>query len=391
MKNSMGQFIAALRKANGLTQQQLADKLNVSNKAVSRWERDECAPDISLIAPLSEILGVSCDELLKGERIPQENIEKAAPKIESQVNYLVNRHLNRALLFLSCAILFNCFIFLISCYIYSPYTYIDNLDIYYVLIFVLSLISLFFPIFSFFYLKEKLYGNELIKNTFTSENWLTIKHKLFNIVFPLILSYPTLYFLDYMRIHFGFTLFEFIYMIIPIFLIIHKITYTLVFKERINFKNLIITFIQLSIPSAIMIIGTKTGYINYFSKFKYYINGFLYNDDALSISLFLLIWIILITGFIYFKKRKPSILYLGVRNTALWCYVILPCAAYSLRVKGEIEITFNKIWFFWKDIKYYTYRQINMMPFYIFAIVITIVLCLSQYKINNNQTNKKKI
>ena len=47
-KNTIGQFIAALRKANGLTQQDVADRLNVSNKAVSRWERDECAPDLSV-------------------------------------------------------------------------------------------------------------------------------------------------------------------------------------------------------------------------------------------------------------------------------------------------------------------------------------------------------
>ena len=45
-KKTIGQFIAALRKANGMTQKQLSEKLTVSDKAVSRWERDECAPDL---------------------------------------------------------------------------------------------------------------------------------------------------------------------------------------------------------------------------------------------------------------------------------------------------------------------------------------------------------
>lgn len=67
-KNSIGQFIAALRKANGLTQQEVADRLNVSNKAISRWERDECAPDLSAIPALAEMFGITCDELLRGER-----------------------------------------------------------------------------------------------------------------------------------------------------------------------------------------------------------------------------------------------------------------------------------------------------------------------------------
>ena len=70
-RNSMGQFMAALRKANGMTQQEVANRLSVSNKAVSRWERDECAPDITLIPAIAEMYGVTCDELLRGERISQ--------------------------------------------------------------------------------------------------------------------------------------------------------------------------------------------------------------------------------------------------------------------------------------------------------------------------------
>ena len=93
---SMGQFIQALRKANGMTQQNVADRLGVSNKAVSRWERDECAPDISVIPALAELLGVSCDELLKGERLISEvQIEKAEPKVEKQIKSIVNKTITR--------------------------------------------------------------------------------------------------------------------------------------------------------------------------------------------------------------------------------------------------------------------------------------------------------
>ncbi len=71
-KNTMGAFIAALRKSKGITQQELADMLNVSNKAVSRWERDETAPDVTLIPAIADIFGVTCDELLRGSRIRSE-------------------------------------------------------------------------------------------------------------------------------------------------------------------------------------------------------------------------------------------------------------------------------------------------------------------------------
>ena len=71
-QKTMGKFLAALRKANGYTQKELAEKINVSDKAVSRWERDESAPDISLLPVLAEIFGVTTDELLRGERITGE-------------------------------------------------------------------------------------------------------------------------------------------------------------------------------------------------------------------------------------------------------------------------------------------------------------------------------
>lgn len=77
-KKTIGGFIAALRKANGMTQKDLADRLNVSDKTVSRWERDEGTPDLSLIPVIAEIFGVTCDELLRGERRSPE--ERNAPQ-----------------------------------------------------------------------------------------------------------------------------------------------------------------------------------------------------------------------------------------------------------------------------------------------------------------------
>lgn len=74
-KKTIGSFIAALRKANGLTQKQLAEKLNVSDKAVSRWERDEAMPDLSLIPELADIFNVTTDEILRGARKNPESAE----------------------------------------------------------------------------------------------------------------------------------------------------------------------------------------------------------------------------------------------------------------------------------------------------------------------------
>ncbi|MBQ7323209.1 MAG: helix-turn-helix domain-containing protein [Clostridia bacterium] len=67
-KKTIGKWIAILRKANGMTQKELAEKLFVSDKTVSRWERDECDPDLALIPVIADIFGITTDELLRGER-----------------------------------------------------------------------------------------------------------------------------------------------------------------------------------------------------------------------------------------------------------------------------------------------------------------------------------
>ena len=67
-KKTIGKFISALRKANGMTQKELGERLFVSDKTVSRWECDECTPELSLIPSIAEIFGITTDELLRGER-----------------------------------------------------------------------------------------------------------------------------------------------------------------------------------------------------------------------------------------------------------------------------------------------------------------------------------
>lgn len=72
-----GAFVAELRKEKGLTQKELAEKINISDKAVSKWETGNSIPDISLLVPLAEILGVSVTELLECRRMEiQDNLDK---------------------------------------------------------------------------------------------------------------------------------------------------------------------------------------------------------------------------------------------------------------------------------------------------------------------------
>ena len=100
-KKTIGGFIAALRKANGMTQKELAEQLHVSDKTVSRWERDDGTPDLAVVPVLAEIFGVTCDELLRGERKPPaaraETAEPSeiAPKAEKQRQRLLKLTLSQ--------------------------------------------------------------------------------------------------------------------------------------------------------------------------------------------------------------------------------------------------------------------------------------------------------
>lgn len=67
-KQTTGEFLSLLRKAAGYTQEDIADKLNVSNKTISSWETDRTMPDVLLLPAIADLYGVTADEILRGER-----------------------------------------------------------------------------------------------------------------------------------------------------------------------------------------------------------------------------------------------------------------------------------------------------------------------------------
>ncbi|MBO4637817.1 MAG: helix-turn-helix transcriptional regulator [Clostridiales bacterium] len=85
-KEKTGQLITELRKEKGLTQKQLAEALNVTDKAVSKWERGLSFPDISMLEPIANLLDISIMELLAGEKKPEDQVltREEAQKLVSE-------------------------------------------------------------------------------------------------------------------------------------------------------------------------------------------------------------------------------------------------------------------------------------------------------------------
>ena len=98
----VGQFIASLRKEQDMTQLELANKLGVTDRAVSKWENGRGMPDISLMIPLCEALSISVNELLCGERIVTEDItKKSEENIIETLSYSEKRVKKTKLIFYS--------------------------------------------------------------------------------------------------------------------------------------------------------------------------------------------------------------------------------------------------------------------------------------------------
>lgn len=100
-----GKFIAQTRKGQGLTQSQLADKLFISNKTISKWETGKGLPEVSLMLPLCEILGINVNELLTGEKIPIAEYKERAE--ENMMNLVQEAQESRKKIILSAVVAFS--------------------------------------------------------------------------------------------------------------------------------------------------------------------------------------------------------------------------------------------------------------------------------------------
>lgn len=90
-KQQFGSFVAQLRKEQGLTQKDLAEKLFISDKAISKWETGISIPDVSLLIPLSQLLGVTVTELLQCKRGAEDmNTEEVEQLLKTAVTYNEN-------------------------------------------------------------------------------------------------------------------------------------------------------------------------------------------------------------------------------------------------------------------------------------------------------------
>ena len=119
----IGSFIAEVRKSKGITQRQLADRLEISDKTVSKWERGKGLPEVSLMLPLCRELEITVNDLLTGEKVaPAEYQQKAE---ENMMNLIRENQENRKRAILSAicvviTIIAVCSLVVISAYIEMP-------------------------------------------------------------------------------------------------------------------------------------------------------------------------------------------------------------------------------------------------------------------------------
>ena len=124
-----GAFISARRKELSLNQKQLAEKLGVTDKAVSKWETGRSAPDIALLEPLARELGVSVVEILQGEKIEEENFPAVSDEVVVTTMKKDKKKLRRAVIIAVSIMLSILLLLQINFYFYHYFTTIPKDDI----------------------------------------------------------------------------------------------------------------------------------------------------------------------------------------------------------------------------------------------------------------------
>ena len=122
----IGKFISEVRKEKGLTQKELAERLNVTDKAVSKWETGRSVPDIALLTPLADALGVTVVEILQGEKIETESFPEVSDEIVVRTMKIGNQKLKRSIFIVIIVMIFLIFVSVLS---YPAYHFFNSVPI----------------------------------------------------------------------------------------------------------------------------------------------------------------------------------------------------------------------------------------------------------------------
>lgn len=105
LKNQLGANIAAFRKRSGMTQAALAERINFSDKAVSKWERGESIPDVLTLMELAQLFDITVDDLLKDHNALPENVGKVEQVMGNVVEKALKRKADKRIIAQLCTIL----------------------------------------------------------------------------------------------------------------------------------------------------------------------------------------------------------------------------------------------------------------------------------------------
>lgn len=181
-KKSIGEFLSALRKANGYTQQEVADKLGVSNRTLSSWETDRTVPDVLILPAIADLYGVTADEILRGERRGEQRTEISDEAKRAVRKNRYGKFVTKLFLFGLLAVM-GSVLFAVGGTI-TVHTYYYNYDIAWVYILIITIGAACMAVFSalvFYYLHATACSEGIVlKEDLTEDNksfLLNIKNK----------------------------------------------------------------------------------------------------------------------------------------------------------------------------------------------------------------------